>query len=172
MGGYAKLLEQLHCPCVLSHEDRCGALDCSGLESFQIDESTLGMHCLCIVHCRAPQASTGIPAGWVLHGLKMTSQLLVAERRLLGDVNPSQHTQFSELKSICSNPTSLCSSTGLPQIVMTLTVSGGILSRVSHCSVLTLYYTQTPMVMYEVPNVHGRPQNWVYVKLLPVGFVV
>lgn len=111
-----------------------------------------------IVHCRAPQASTGIPAGWVLHGLKMTSQLLVAERRLLGDVNPSQHTQFSELKSICSNPTSLCSSTGLPQIVMTLTVSGGILSRVSHCSVLTLYYTQTPMVIYEVPNVHGRPQ--------------
>lgn len=42
------------------------------------------------------QASTGIPAGWILHGLQRTSGQPGTERRLLGKGNSIQHAQFSE----------------------------------------------------------------------------
>lgn len=111
------------CHCVLSRGARYGAFDSLGLGAFQIVfglsiplQSTPGKH----------------RQSWraILHGLKMTSQQLSTEMRLLGKGDPSQHTQLSHLNNIGSNLTSLCSSTGFPQVVMTLTLSEGILVRV------------------------------------------
>lgn len=45
-------------------------------------------------------------------GMQRTSQHPKGEGRLLGKVHPSQHTLFSEVMSVCSDPTSLCSSQG------------------------------------------------------------
>lgn len=126
------------CHHVLSYEDRCGAIDYSGLGAFQTEESTLSMLSL-YIPLQSSQASSGILAGCMHREFSIERERGASWERCF-----PHNTQFSGVKSICSDPTMLCSSQGSHREWWHC--SGMVtFYQVPFTMVSTLPYTLTPM---------------------------